>query len=185
GQAQQVLLPRRLAAGRGLLGGQQRLQAGRRLVHGLGQGPLAGDVAGLGAQAAGLVGQGVGQRPPQPGGQAGVGGAAELVAGLVGLQQGVLHDVAGVELAAEALVDLQPGEGAQVLAVALQVGAVGRGGSVHRTPYGKSVKRATVVRPGEEFFSYRAAAGGGGPGGSPAQGRTGGGGAPCWAPPTR
>ncbi|MCI0462358.1 MAG: hypothetical protein L0Z62_35855 [Gemmataceae bacterium] len=76
-----------------------------------------------------------------------VGGAAGLVEGELGLalspelagvgmglEQGLLDDVGGIELALELPVQLQPSQQMEIVAVALQRPAGGVGGVVHRGP---------------------------------------------------
>ena len=116
GQAEQLLLTADPLAGRRLIGGQPRLDAGRRGVHGLFQRRLHVQLA---LVLAGGVDQRVGQDAAQPAGLFGLGAAAELAAVLVGLDQRLLDHVRRIELAAQPRVELQPGQQVEVVAVVL------------------------------------------------------------------
>src|SRR5262245_52427802 len=67
-----------------------------------------------------MVGQGVRQDLPGPGGALGFVLSPELSAFLVGLQQGLLNNIRGIQLALEARGELQPGEEPQIVPVFLQ-----------------------------------------------------------------
>ena len=125
GQAQEVFLTADPLAGRRLVGGQPRLDAGRRGVHALFQRRLHVQLALVLASG---VDQRVGQDAAQPAGLFGLGAAAELAAVLVGLDQRLLHHVRRVELAAQPRVELEPREQVEVVAVVLHrtIQAAGR-----------------------------------------------------------
>jgi hypothetical protein len=125
-QPQQLFVAVGLLRRRRLLGGQPALQAHHRLGQGRLQGPLQADGAGPGRVAAQRPPQGVSQDLPQPGSELGLGLTAELVALLVRLEQGLLHQVGRVELALQADVQLRRDEHAQVVPVALQRPRPGR-----------------------------------------------------------
>ena len=96
-QAHGLLVVLRLLAGGGLPGGQPAAQPGRGLVQGGVQGALAVHVTAAAVQGPVGVGQVAGQGAAEPGCPLRVGGAAEAVAVPVGLQQGLLHQVGGVQ----------------------------------------------------------------------------------------
>ena len=99
GQAGQLLVPLGRLRGRGLVRFQTRRQAGRRLVKGRFQGALQPHVPAAGAELPCGVRQGTRENLPQPRRQFGLAAAAELAPPGVGLQQRLLHEVGGVELA--------------------------------------------------------------------------------------
>src|SRR5262249_39309090 len=90
----------------------------------------------------------------EPGGALGVGLAAELVLVLVRLEQGLLHDVAGVHQSLELRVELEPGEQPEVFAETLQrpAGAVVAGHA--DPPEGKKPKPAPA-RAGRAVFQWK------------------------------
>ena len=96
--------------------GQRRLQRA-----------LASDVPFVGLPTADNVGEVVGQHSPQPGEVLCLAVAAELVALLVRFEQGPLHQVGRIDLAAEPRVEVAAGPEAQVVPEALRV--------VHAAPY--------------------------------------------------
>ena len=85
------------------------------------QGNLPANVALLGAGiAAKLVSQHVGQDLPQPGQQLGLGAAAKMGQVAAGLQERLLHDIRGVELAPVAAADLGPCQNVQPRLIACE-----------------------------------------------------------------
>jgi hypothetical protein len=92
------------------------------------QGALAADVAAA-AVVAGGVGQVAGQDLPQPGRHFLCRAAAELRQRLVGLQQGLLHQVGSVEAGQQSSIEVAACQQEQVIAVTVQV--IGDEGSGH------------------------------------------------------
>src|SRR5262249_4640207 len=111
GQDEQALVPQESLARREVLGGEPGFQSQRGLLNRPDR---------LLAQLAAGIAHLVGEDRPQPGGPLGVGCAPELVAVLMGLQERLLDQVRGVELAPQARTDLHAGQQVQVLAKLLQ-----------------------------------------------------------------
>ena len=115
-----------------LLGGcQQRLQPGRRLIQGrlervrpeLPSPALASEDREL-----------LRQDRPQPGLELAVGPAPETLEILVGLEKGLLHNIGGIQRAAQLRIKVQPGQDTQVLTVLLQRSRQTVSGGRHKTP---------------------------------------------------
>src|SRR5262249_1604827 len=130
---------------RRLLGGQPALQARGRLVQRRLQRLLACHVALGPAEGAQRIRQCTGQQLAEPCQQLLGRAAAKLVALAVGLQQGLLGEVGGVELALVVRAEVHAGQQAEVVAVALQAKGRVAGFAVHRCPPSKTSTEYSVL----------------------------------------
>ena len=100
---------------------QAAVEQDRGAVEGVLDLALQAHIAPLGAEvAAQQVGQVAGQDLPQPADELGLAAPAEAREVLVRLQERLLDEVGGIDLALEALADLHPGQQGQVAPVHLQ-----------------------------------------------------------------